>query len=89
METFEIKVWESPTNNFHTYERIDKIKVNGSNVTELRELYDCIESNVSFKGVENPIITFWITSHTNYIRKNTKRYTIADKPVTWERKLEY
>ena len=46
MGTFEIKVWESPTNNFHTYERIDKIKVNGSNVTEVRELYDCIESNV-------------------------------------------
>ena len=46
MGTSEIKVWESSTNNFHTYEQIDKIKVNGSNVTELRELYDCIESNV-------------------------------------------
>ena len=65
-------------------------KVNGSNVTELRELYDRIESNVrALKTVGNSARTFQITSHTDSIRKNTKRYTIADKPATWERKLEY
>ena len=32
MGTFERKVWESPTYNFHTQEQIDKIKQSGSNV---------------------------------------------------------
>ena len=60
-------------------------KVNGSNVTELRELYDRIESNVSALktvGIQQE-------PHTDYIRKNTESYAIADKPATRKRKLEY
>ena len=48
-----------------------------------------LKKRQSFKDGRNPARTFWIISHTDYIRKNTERYTIADKPTTWERKLEY
>ena len=47
MGTFERKVRESPTHNStHMNELIKLNKVNGSNATELTELYDRIESSI-------------------------------------------